>query len=163
MTRAYEIRVKANGKVDADGNQIYADSPYSDVTPIDADATLTPPLTLTEEEVVTVGSVLTATFANSDNLTEDQTVKYAWTADGESVGTDAATYTVDQTDIGKTITCVVTVTESVSGKYFGTLSASVTVAGLAAPTGVSATSDGATITATWSAVDFADDADCWAQ
>ncbi|MBC2727058.1 InlB B-repeat-containing protein [Desulfosporosinus sp.] len=65
------------------------------------------------------GLILTATVAPSN-----ATVDYQWQANGTAVGTNAATYTVQAEDIGKTIT----VTASGTGNYAGAITSNPTSA-----------------------------------
>ena len=60
-----------------------------------------------------VGSSLTATMGNWQNMESASSYKYQWRRNGTTnVGTDAATYAVTLPDIGTMMTCVVTATNA---------------------------------------------------
>jgi len=54
----------------------------------------------------TVGSTLTCTQGNWDNV--PSSYAYQWKSDGANVGLGLNTYLVADTDLGKTVTCIVT-------------------------------------------------------
>ena len=56
------------------------------------------------------GATLNCTMGNWEG--EPTTYGYQWTVGGTVVGTDAAEYTVQASDVGKTATCIVTATNS---------------------------------------------------
>ena len=58
-----------------------------------------------------VGHVLTASASNIEGGTAPEVKKYEWKSAGITVGTDSATYTLQESDVSKTITCDITVAE----------------------------------------------------
>src|SRR5215831_13382275 len=58
----------------------------------------------------TVGETLTCTMGNWMGM--PNAYAYQWQSGGADVGTDANTYAVADTDVGKSITCTVTATNS---------------------------------------------------
>jgi hypothetical protein len=106
----YYVRIKAS-----------TESFASLVTTITVDTDKIPLTSVSISGTAKEGQILTATVAPSN-----ATVDYQWQAGGEAVGTNAATYTVQAEDIGKSITVTATGTGSYSGTVTSTPTSSVT-------------------------------------
>ena len=88
-------------------------------------ATPAAPVNTAVPAVTQAADTLTCTMGTWDG--EPTSYGYQWKVDGTVVGTDAATYTVQAADVGKTATCIVTAT-NVTGSTAAPPSADVTIA-----------------------------------
>ena len=88
-------------------------------------ATPAAPVNTAVPHVQQAADTLTCTMGTWDG--EPTSYGYQWKVDGTVVGTDAATYTVQAADVGKTATCIVTAT-NVTGSTAAPPSADVTIA-----------------------------------
>lgn len=83
-------------------------------------ATLTPPAGLpvnvdvphVQQAGAGVGSSLTATMGNWQNMESASSYRFQWKRGAANVGTNSASYAVTAPDIGTTMTCVVTATNA---------------------------------------------------